>query len=109
MHDTCHVCKEYTSFTHLDDTLKFEMLKNAVKGAPHLASIEANLDLYQQMGHSMMPCNCLFHWCIPQLDINEVTVVARNITDVMFHGVDNHRPNMTGGLGSCNAFGMDRR
>jgi hypothetical protein len=31
------------------------MLKNAVKGAPHLASVEANLDLYQQMGHSMMP------------------------------------------------------
>jgi hypothetical protein len=31
------------------------MLKNAVKGAPHLASVEANSDLYQQMGHSMMP------------------------------------------------------
>jgi hypothetical protein len=45
--DTCHVCKEYTSFTHLDDTLKLEMLKNAVKCAPHLASVEANLDLYQ--------------------------------------------------------------
>ncbi len=42
--DTCHVCKQYTSFTHLDDTLKLEMLKNAVKGAPHLASIEANSD-----------------------------------------------------------------
>jgi hypothetical protein len=53
--DTCHVCKEYTSFTHLDDTLKLEMLKNVVKGATHLASIEANSDLYQQTGHSMMP------------------------------------------------------
>jgi hypothetical protein len=31
------------------------MLKNEVKGAPHLASVEANLDLYQWMGHSMMP------------------------------------------------------
>jgi hypothetical protein len=31
------------------------MLKNAIKGAPHLASVEANSDLYQQMGHSMMP------------------------------------------------------
>ena len=46
-HDTCRVCKEYTSFTNLDDTLKLEMLKNAVKGAPHLASVKANLDLYQ--------------------------------------------------------------
>jgi hypothetical protein len=54
-HDTCHDCKEYTSFTHPDDTLKLEMLKNAVKGAPHLASVEANSDLYQQMSHSMMP------------------------------------------------------
>jgi hypothetical protein len=53
--DTCHVCKEYTSFTNLDDTLKLEMLKNVVKGAPHLASVEANSDLYQQMGHSIMP------------------------------------------------------
>jgi hypothetical protein len=53
--DTCHVCKEYTSFTNLDNTLKLEMLKNMVKGAPHLASVEANLDLYQQMGHSIMP------------------------------------------------------
>jgi hypothetical protein len=53
--DTCRVCEEYTSFTHLDDTLKLEMLKNAVKGAPHLASIETKLDLYQRMGHSMMP------------------------------------------------------
>jgi hypothetical protein len=26
-----------------------------VKGATHLASIEANSDLYQQTGHSMMP------------------------------------------------------
>jgi hypothetical protein len=24
-HDTCHVCEEYTSFTHLDDTLKLEV------------------------------------------------------------------------------------
>jgi hypothetical protein len=31
------------------------MLKNVVKGAPHLASVEANSDLYQQMGHSTMP------------------------------------------------------
>jgi hypothetical protein len=54
-HYTCHVCKEYTSFTHLDDTLKLEMLKNVVKGAPHLASIEANSDIYQQMNHSTMP------------------------------------------------------
>jgi hypothetical protein len=46
-HDTCRVCKEYTSFTHLDDTLKLEMLKNVVKGAPHLASVEASLVLYQ--------------------------------------------------------------
>jgi hypothetical protein len=46
-HDTWCDCKEYTSFTHLDDTLKLEMLKNVVKGAPHLASIEANSDLYQ--------------------------------------------------------------
>jgi hypothetical protein len=45
--DTCRVCKEYTSFTNLDDTLKLEMLKNAVKSAPHLASVEANSDLYQ--------------------------------------------------------------
>jgi hypothetical protein len=30
------------------------MLKNAVKGAPHLASVETNSDLYQQMGHSTM-------------------------------------------------------
>ena len=42
--NTCRVCEEYTSFTHFDDTLKLEMLKNAVKGAPHLASIEANSD-----------------------------------------------------------------
>jgi hypothetical protein len=41
-HNTCCVCKEYTSFTHLDDTLKLEMLKNAVKGAHHLASVVAN-------------------------------------------------------------------
>jgi ABC-type branched-subunit amino acid transport system permease subunit len=34
--------KEYTSFTHLVDTLKLEMLKNAVKGAHHLASVAAN-------------------------------------------------------------------
>jgi hypothetical protein len=40
---------------HLDDTLKLEMLKNAVKGAPHLASVETNSDLYQRMGHSTMP------------------------------------------------------
>jgi hypothetical protein len=53
--DTCHVSNEYTSFTHLDHHLKLEMLKNTVKGAPHLTSMEANLDLYQQMGHSMMP------------------------------------------------------
>jgi hypothetical protein len=45
--DTCHVCKEFTSFTHLDNILKLELLKNAVKGAPHLASMEANSDLYQ--------------------------------------------------------------
>jgi hypothetical protein len=45
--DSCCVSKEYTSFTHLDDTLKLEMVKNAVKGAPHLASVEANSDLYQ--------------------------------------------------------------
>jgi hypothetical protein len=51
----CHVCEEYTSFTHLDNELKLEMLKNAIKGAPHLTSMEANLDLYQQIGHSMMP------------------------------------------------------
>jgi hypothetical protein len=50
-----HVCEEYTSCTHLDDTLKLEMPKNAVKRAPHCASIETNSDLYQQMGHSMMP------------------------------------------------------
>jgi hypothetical protein len=31
--DTCWVCEEYTLFTHLDDELKLEMLKNAVKGA----------------------------------------------------------------------------
>jgi hypothetical protein len=31
------------------------MLKSAVKGAPHLASIEANSNLYQRMVHSMMP------------------------------------------------------
>jgi hypothetical protein len=31
------------------------MLKNVVKGAHHLASIEANSDIYQQMGHSTMP------------------------------------------------------
>jgi hypothetical protein len=53
--NTCRVCEEYTSFTHFDDTLKLEMLKNVVKGAPCLASIETNLDLSQQMGHSMMP------------------------------------------------------
>jgi hypothetical protein len=28
--DTCHVCEEYTSFTHLDNELKLEMLKNTV-------------------------------------------------------------------------------
>jgi hypothetical protein len=46
-HNTCCVCEEYTSFTNLDDTLKLKMLKNAVKGAPHLASVETNSDLYQ--------------------------------------------------------------
>jgi hypothetical protein len=53
--DTCCVCKEYISCTHLDDTLKLEMVKNAGKGAPHLASVEANLDLYHRMGHLTMP------------------------------------------------------
>jgi hypothetical protein len=53
--NTCRVCEEYTTFMHHDDTLKLEMLKNAVKGAPHLASVETYSDLYQQMGHSMLP------------------------------------------------------
>ena len=53
--DTCRICEEYSSFVHLDDALKLDMLKNAVKGAPHLASVEANSDLYQRMGHSTMP------------------------------------------------------